>query len=306
MMRLNFYAGSGLDRAAHRRKDEDWLAARLRHPQAARIIPWWRGRHLITGADDAPLPAYLPVTADWWGWHLVMPPIYLGDDGGHSYFAVDISPLEDVDTHAEVAKLGRFVELRSLGTRIGQRAGGMYAYIRALMLWHGKHKFCGTCGSPTAAAEGGHSRRCTNPDCAAQHFPRHDPAVIMLVHDGGDRCLLGRQSRFPPGMYSTLAGFVEPGESLEETVMRECFEEAGVSVTDVKYHSSQPWPFPSSLMLGFHARATTLDVRADEDELEDVRWFSRDFVRKNQNGENFRLPPFDSISRQLIEAWLRG
>ena len=305
MPRPNFYTGSGLDRAAHRRKDADWLAARLRHPDAARLVPWWRGRHLVTGADDAPLPVFLSMAADWWAGHMALPPIYLGDDGDISYFAIDLSPLEDVDTHVEVAKLGRFVELRTLGTRIGQKTGSLYAYARSLLLWHGKHKFCGTCGAPTVPAEGGHSRRCTNPDCQAQHFPRHDPAVIMLVHDGGDRCLLGRQARFPPGFYSTLAGFVEPGESLEETVARECFEEAGVHVTDVTYHSSQPWPFPSSLMLGFHARATSFEVQADQEELEDVRWFDRDFILQTKGSDQFRLPPHDSISRQLIEAWLR-
>lgn len=306
MMKLNFYAGSGLDRAAHRRKDAQWLAERLRHPTETRIVPWWRGRHLVTGSEEAPLPAYLPVNADWWVRDVTLPPLYLGDSGGLSYFAVDLSPLEDIDSHPAIAGLGRFVELRSLSTRIGQRTGSLYAYVRALLLWHGKHRFCGSCGSPTEVVEAGHSRRCTNPACATPHFPRHDPAVIMLVHDGGDRCLLGRQARFPPGFYSTLAGFVEPGESLEETVARECMEEAGVKVTDIRYHSSQPWPFPSSLMLGFHARATSLEVKPDEDELEDVRWFSRDFLLKHKPSDEFRLPPHESISRQLIESWLKG
>ncbi|WP_445376380.1 NAD(+) diphosphatase [Niveispirillum fermenti] len=306
MMTPNFYTGSGLDRSAHRRKDAQWLADRLRQAPASRIIPWWRGQHLVTGPDEAPQPAFLPADATWWTAHLDMPPLYLGDINGFSYFAVDLSPLEDAGSHGEIARLGRLVELRSLGMRIDRHLGGIYAYIRALLLWHGRHQFCGACGSPTEAADAGHSRRCTSPACGISHFPRHDPAVIMLVHDGGDRCLLGRQSRFPPGMYSTLAGFVEPGESLEETVARECMEEAGVPVTDIRYHSSQPWPFPASLMLGFHARATGFDVRPDQEELEDVRWFSRDYILNPPPGDEFRLPPRDSISRQLISSWLRG
>jgi NAD+ diphosphatase len=170
------------------------------------------------------------------------------------------------------------------------------------MWWHARHRFCGVCGAPTESVEAGHVRRCTSPACGASHFPRTDPAVIMLVHDG-DRALLGRQKIWPPGMYSTLAGFVEPGESLEETVAREVFEESGIRVAEVRYHSSQPWPFPASLMIGFHAAAASREIRMDQSELEDCGWFSRaelrDFGRQGK-----ALPRADSIARRLIEDWL--
>jgi NAD+ diphosphatase len=146
-------------------------------------------------------------------------------------------------------------------------------------------------------------RRCPNPACGATHFPRTDPAVIMLVVDG-ERCLLGRQSQWPPGMHSTLAGFVEPGESLERAVAREVREEAGIEIDDVAYHSSQPWPFPSSLMLGFTARATTTELRVDTTELEAARWFEKDWLLAHEDDDAFRLPRRDSIARRLIEDWL--
>ncbi|WP_029013580.1 NAD(+) diphosphatase [Niveispirillum irakense] len=307
MAKLNFYAGSGLDRAAHYRKNPDWLAERLSPAGGTtRLVPYWRGKHLVAGPDEAPVPVFLSPGADWWRDLALLPPVFLGVEGEISYFAVDFSSIETVETHPAITALGRFQEMRAVARLMERSIGGLYAYIRALMLWHEKHRFCGSCGSPTDIAEAGHSRRCTNPTCGISHFPRHDPAVIMLVHDG-DRCVLGRQSRFPTGMYSTLAGFVEPGESLEETVARECYEEAGIRVTDIRYHSSQPWPFPSSLMLGFHARAATQDLRPDMDELEDVRWFSRDYLSSVGPGsDDFRLPPADSISRQLINCWLNG
>src|SRR5262249_4560440 len=150
----------------------------------------------------------------------------------------------------------------------------LLAYARGLMHWHARHGFCGVCGSRTESASAGHVRKCTNPDCGASHFPRTDPAVIMLVHDG-DKALLGRQKVWPQGMYSTLAGFVEPGESLEETVRREVYEETGIAVGEVVYHSSQPWPFPASLMIGFHAEARSRTINRVDSELEDAGWFSR-------------------------------
>ncbi len=304
MTKLNLYAGSGLDRAAHRRKDAEWLAGALASP-AARLLPYWRGKHLVTGPREAPEPVWLPVGERWWQDLGTVGPTFLGLEGEVPVFAVDLSAVEEPKEHPALSALGAFVDLRTLSPTLSAPLAGTFAYVRALMLWHERHRFCGVCGSPTEMAEAGHSRRCTNPACASSHFPRTDPAVIMLVHDG-DRCLLGRQGRFPPGMYSTLAGFVEAGESLEETVMRECLEEAGVQVTDVRYDSSQPWPFPSSLMLGFHARAVTTDIRTDDDELEDARWFTRDYLLAPHEPEEFLLPPKDSISRRLIDTWLFG
>jgi NAD+ diphosphatase len=179
----------------------------------------------------------------------------------------------------------------------------MLAYARGLMHWHARHRFCGVCGSPTESAEAGHVRRCTNPACAAMHFPRTDPAVIVLVTDGS-RALLGRQKSWPPGMHSVLAGFVEPGESLEDTVRREVHEETGIVVDEITYHSSQPWPFPSSIMLGFTARAATTALHVDPDELESAAWFEREFLLNSPENESFKLSRRDSIARRLIDDWL--
>jgi NAD+ diphosphatase len=168
--------------------------------------------------------------------------------------------------------------------------------------WHATHKYCGSCGAPTESREGGHLRVCTDPDCARAHFPRTDPAVIMLVAKD-DRCLLGRKAEWPPGRYSTLAGFVEPGESLEDAVRREVMEETGVVVSDVEYHSSQPWPFPASLMLGFFCRAETEVVQRNDKELEDARWFTREELRNGNGGMGIAPRPI-SIARRLIDDWL--
>jgi NAD+ diphosphatase len=187
--------------------------------------------------------------------------------------------------------------LRDLAPTLSQADGGMVAHAVALLNWHRRHRFCANCGTPSDSREAGHIRRC--PKCGAEHHPRTDPVVIMLVHDG-DRAILGRQAHWPPGRYSALAGFVEPGESLEEAVAREVREETGARVADVAYHSSQPWPFPASLMLGFIARWTSGEPVVGDGELEDVRWFTREEIAAGEA----KLPPRQAIARRLIEEWL--
>lgn len=310
---VNFYAGGALDRAAIRRKDPDWLRARLAEPET-RIVPYWRGRYLVTGPAEAPIPVWLSPSDAWWRDHLTLDPVFLGlgreADGPNpegrevAWFGIDLSGIEQPEAHEILPGLGSFVELRALGLMVPADVGHVLAYARGLFGWHAKHRFCGVCGSPTVPQDSGHQRKCTDPACGTSHFPRNDPAVIMLVHDGADRCLLGRQAQFPPGFFSTLAGFVEPGESLEDAVRREVLEESGIHVTDVHYHSSQPWPFPSSLMLGFTARATSFDIQVDKDELEDARWFDRDWIKSHKPSDDFRLSPRLSISRRLIDDWL--
>jgi NAD+ diphosphatase len=197
------------------------------------------------------------------------------------------------------------VGLRDAAARLSPADAGLVAYATAIVNWHRTHRYCANCGAATVMREAGHVRAC--PSCGAAHHPRTDPVVIMLVHDG-DRVLLGRQARWPAGRYSTLAGFVEPGESLEEAVAREVAEEAGVQVGAPLYRSSQPWPFPASLMLGFHAPYTGGDARATDAELEDVRWFDRAEIGAMARGEaaGLHLPPPQAIARRLIDEWLEG
>jgi len=301
---FNWYAGSPLERSAERRKDPDWLAAALAAP-ATRLVPLWRNRSLIAAAEGpAPRAVLLPLAQRhaWWQPLVSEPPLLLGLVDGVAWFAADFSGVDDPESLAAAAGSGTWVDLRQVGAQMPAGEAAICAYARGLLWWHQRHRFCGVCGRPTLVEEAGHVRRCSDPACAAPHFPRTDPAVIMLVVDG-DRCLLGRQPRFLPGVYSTLAGFVEPGESLEEAVAREVFEEAGIEVGRVSYHSSQPWPFPSSLMLGFYAEARTTTIQVDGFELEDARWFAR----ADLQGEGAtRLPRPDSIARRLIEDWLAG
>jgi NAD+ diphosphatase len=298
----NFYAANGLDRAGHRRRDPAWLAERLAHPES-RFVPVWRSQSLIAGlAGGAPEAVLLRREA------LVAvegEPILLGLREERAYFALDLSareaPLEAIRVREEAPI--EFTDLRRVGPLLARPDGALLAYARGIVHWHGRHRFCGVCGSPTRSEEGGHVRRCTDPACNSQHFPRTDPAVIMLVTDG-ERALLGRQKIWPKGQHSTLAGFVEPGESLEEAVAREVQEETGIVVEDVTYHSSQPWPFPSSIMLGFTARAAATDLRVAADEIETAGWYTRAELRQSPENETFRLPRRDSIARRLVEDWL--
>jgi len=304
-MRPNFYASCGLDRASGLRADAAWLKARLDDP-ATRLVPLWRNQNLFRArkldAQEPPQPLLLTRAEAGAIANGAAELVLLGIDAEAAYFALDLSAREDGAALAS-AWGGAFEDLRRHGPLLPHREGGVLAYARGILHWHARHRFCGVCGAPCASIEAGHVRVCSNPECKTQHFPRTDPAVIMLV-SCGEQCLLGRQRVWPPGMHSTLAGFVEPGESLEDAVAREVREEAGVSVAEVRYHSSQPWPFPSSIMLGFHAEARSLELAVNRDELEDARWFSRGELLASPEDESFRLPRRDSIARRLVESWL--
>jgi NAD+ diphosphatase len=296
----NIYAGNGLDRATHRRSDPLWLAEALASAQAGLAL-FRRGEILVTGPDDAPRilftcpPASLPET-----------PLFLGLHSGRPVFALEIS--EDSENGNLPDGRGRFAEVRQIGPLLPPDEANLLVMARGLLIWQARTRFCATCGHALATEEAGHVRRCLNPACAIPHFPRSDPVVIMLVTNG-NRALLGRQAAWTPGIYSVLAGFVEPGESLEQAVAREVLEESGIIVDHIHYHSSQPWPFPSSLMLGFRATAIGGVLAANPDELEDAAWFERDFLRQALHrtlpaSETFLLPRRDSLSRRLLEEWL--
>jgi NAD+ diphosphatase len=271
------------------------------------VVPVWRSQSLVVTGDvpAAALPALLELAELVEHPEAVAPPVLLGLRDGVPHFALDVSFVEEPAELPAFAGLGgEFVDLRQVGAVLSAEEGALLAYARAMMSWHRRSRFCGTCGAPTECRQGGHVRACTS--CGAEEFPRSDPAVIMLVHDGADRCLLARQSSWPPRVFSTLAGFVEPGESLEAAVTREVFEEAGVRVLEATYHSSQPWPFPSSIMLGFFARAEAAEPTVDPEEIETARWFSREELREQVELREVKLPAPLSIARRLVEDWLGG
>jgi NAD+ diphosphatase len=292
MQQRNIFAGPYLDRAAHLRQDPAWFAAALAD-ERSRAIPVWNSRSLIA-EGDTPRAVYLELSR--------IPPerlngtdlILLGRFGDTSFFAYEI---ESIDP-PRVPPGTRFEDLRLVASLLPIDEAGLLGYARAIISWRRRHRFCGTCGAKTVAAKSGHVLVCSDPSCRHEQFPRIDPAIIVLVSDG-ERALLGRQASWPIGRYSTIAGFVEPGESLEDAVAREVLEETGIEVERIEYHSSQPWPFPASLMLGFTAHARTTEVHLRDQELEDARWFSRADIAST----GALLPPRQSISFRLIEHW---
>lgn len=297
-MQNYFYATGDFDRSAQRREDQTWLKARLTDP-SSRFYPVWRLRHLVDAPTDPHLRHLDPVAqADLIARAETI--ILLGVENEVAHFAVDLSPL---DEHAATA-LGDFQELRGIGPLLPQRDGALMAYARGLAYWHQRHRFCGVCGSPTEVKAAGHQRQCMNRDCATVQFPRTDPAVIMRV-TCGNRILMARQGMWNPGMHSVLAGFVEPGESLEDAVAREVFEEVGLRVHNIRYFGSQPWPFPASLMLGFTAESDSEAFDLHDGEIESAQWMTRMDLLNSPESDVFRLPRADSISRKLIEDWVR-
>jgi NAD+ diphosphatase len=314
-----FYTQNTLDRADHLRKDETALKA-LWQRNDARIVPVWNNLSLVTKADSVEPPQALFL--DSGETILNGQSVFLGLEGETPFFAVDVSTLNDAESAAlpELAtgrngnsRPGEFKDLRQTGPALSAQDGSLLAYARGLMYWNSNTAYCTRCGHSMASCNGGHVRKCSNTECSYQAFPRTDPAVIMLVTysppaGGEPLCLLGRSPAWPEGVYSTLAGFVEPGESLEAAVQREVLEEVSVHTENVQYVASQPWPFPRSIMLGFEAVATTTEIVCDPDEIADAQWFTREQLKSFGNwgdeATGNKLPRPDSIARFLIDRWL--
>lgn len=277
------FAGAPLDRAPVERRRPEWLAARRADPDARSLVLSERGLWI----EDGRLLLVAPGGDS----------VFLGLSGERPLFAQDAGDAEP--------ERGRPAGLREAATELRAEEAALAAYAGSLLAWHRRHRFCANCGKPTEPRDAGHERHC--PACDAHHFPRTDPVVIVRVTDAQDRLLLGRQARWPQGRFSLLAGYVEPGETLEEAVRREVLEESGVTLDSVAYVASQPWPFPSSLMLGFEARAKAGEPHAADDELEDVRWFSRgDVAAAVEEREGpLGVPPRFAIARRLLEGWLQ-
>ena len=308
-----YYRELRLDRASESRKDQDWLQQQWtrRH---CRVFVLRNDKSLMRWRDrdrDQPEVIHLSQLEVAELASETAPAVFLGLDDSGPLFALDLSHHRE-DTLDHIVSGHEFIDLRDVGWLLDKQQAAQLAYARGLLFWNRHHRFCGSCGSPTLSHNGGHMRRCDNADCARMHFPRTDPAVIMLVEDRSDparpRCLLARNSRFPSRMMSTLAGFVDPLESLEETVAREVFEECGIRVGKITYQASQPWPFPSSIMLGFRAEAVSRKIAVDGVEIEEAYWFEprqlRQFGEWGDSGSDFCLPRRDSIARYLVETWV--
>jgi NAD+ diphosphatase len=292
MQQRNILAGPYMDRAAHLRKDPAWFANALADTRS-RFLPFCNSR-ILSVDGGAPRAALLDVSGVPEARRNDNELILLGRYDDINVFAFEIESTEP----PQLGPSTRFEDLRLVASMLSPMEAGLLGYARGMVLWRARHRFCGICGAVTLAARGGHVLICTNPACRHEQFPRTDPAIIVLVSDG-ERALLGRQSSWPVGRYSTIAGFVEPGESLEDAVAREVFEETGIEVDRIEYHSSQPWPFPSSLMLGFTAHALTTQILRRDDELEDAQWFTRADLASGRP----LVPPGVSISFRLIEHW---
>lgn len=300
------FTGSSLDRASHRRTDEDWIAAQLRDPHTL-VHPIWKLQSFAVGLEDGPLvPGFFAPGLCEGLANADAACVFLGLGRDRAVFALDVSAAENPETTGPLAGLGRFYELRASAARYQDSDLAMLGQAKALIDWHQRHGFCPRCGSPTRLMDAGYRRLC--PACGAEHFPRTDPVVIMLA-TRDDCCLVGRGRQFPGIMYSALAGFIEPGETIEEAVRREIFEETGIRTGNVRYVTSQPWPFPSSLMIGCFTEALDDDIRIDENELADARWLDRATARALLAGEpidGIRIPPRIAIAHHLIKAWIEG
>lgn len=293
-----------LDRAAAYRRDQAWVAERLRHP-LSRFVPVWRDRNLVaTGGEPRAVALGGAGLSDRLA-ALASEIILLGLEGETAYFAADLSHHEP-PALADLLGEAEFADIRGHRGLLENGAGAMLLQARGLMYWHRHNRFCCGCGAPTQSAQSGYARICTHADCGREHFPRLDPAIIVLVTRdtaAGEVCLLAHKSEWEAGRFATIAGFVEPGETIEEAVRREVMEEVGVVVTDVRYQASQPWPFPASLMLAFRARAASERIQVDNVEVSDARWFSRAEVLAGPAG-GIQVARGGSISRWLVDGWL--
>jgi NAD+ diphosphatase len=302
---VNTFAGNPLNRASERRPDADWLKAQMDSPDSL-AVALWNGKPLV---EDAPGERALRIA------YLSVPMVremaaandrllFLGLWKETAVFAVDLDGSAD-PADGPLRGMGRFEDLRAVALRLPEADAAILATAKSMFEWRRKHSFCPNCGQPSTAVDGGWKRVCEA--CKTEHFPRTDPVVIMLP-TFGEKCLLGRQAIWPKGMYSALAGFLEPGESIEEACAREVMEEAGLTAVAVRYHSTQPWPYPSSLMIGLHAEVSHDQAAPDQTELEEVRWFSREETRALLRGElkGAAAPGAMAIAHQLIKAWAEG
>lgn len=293
------FCGDPLDRAGNEKRNPEWVAQKLAAPET-RFLPFWKLNPLST-LDEQPDLLWLDRSV------LVHQgeneqPVLLGLRDGIAHFAVDLSPLADPIMELGIEG-GAFNDTRAVAPKVGVSAGTI-AHGRSMLDWHARHRFCPKCGGETSPRDAGTFRKCDS--CEADHFPRTDPVVIMVVWSG-NRCILGRQKAWAPGFYSALAGFVDQGETIEDAVRREVKEEVGLVVDEVQYRTSQPWPFPSSLMMGCFAHAVDEQETVDLFELDGARWFTREEIRRAythpDEPRDFGVPGHVAIAHHIIKDW---
>ena len=302
------FAGNPLDRVSEKRTDAKWIESR-RHDPSSRIFPIWKLQPFLLGRDDTKPPYELgllePGIADQVAGEDAIC-VFLGLEGDRALFALEIPDAKDPTKDGPLARRGFFRDARAAGQMVAIKDSGIMAQAKALIDWHQRHGFCPKCGARTKLMDAGYRRLCDN--CNSEHFPRVDPVVIMLATEG-EACLVGRGKLFPQGMFSALAGFIEPGETIEQAVQRELMEESSVKVGEVSYYATQPWPFPSSLMIGCFAKALSRDFKVDENELAEVRWIERKVARELIEGkrvDGILVPPPVAIAHHLIKAFALG
>ncbi len=299
--RRNQFTAVRLNRDVELRDDSGWVNETL-IKASARLVPLWRSRSLLQRDVDGTIAVYLS-PGELAEPDRIQPPTLLGNDGEREYFAVSVTDSQK-DAILEQNSGARFTDLRRASIDMAAKHAGILAYAKALHYWQHRHAFCGVCGNPNLLRSAGHRMKCSNEECGRESFPRIDPAIIVLVTHK-DACLLGRNAKWPAKHFSTLAGFVEPGESLEDAVVREVFEEVELRLSDIRYVSSQPWPFPASAMCGFYAEARDRNNSVSE-EVEEVRWFTVESLTQAVLDNEVRLSPPVSIAFRLLADWFKN
>ena len=311
----NIFSNNPLDRVSYLRSDPEWIKKMITDSKSM-FVPFSKGQPFVStisgltsksAAENQLSPAWFPY--NFFDNQIIENSIiiFLGLLDDIAFFAIDLSKINDPENQVNLINMGSFEDLMALSSQpIESGELAMLGQAKAIFEWHNSHTYCSRCGEKSNIVEGGYKRVCNH--CKAEHFPRTDPVVIMLA-TYNDQAFLGRQKRFPPGMYSALAGFIEPGESIEEAVARELNEEAGIIINDATYHSSQPWAFPNSLMIGCIAESTSEKFKLDEIEIDEGRWFQRTELKDAINGNgnsNFFVPPKMAIAHHLIKAFVEN
>ena len=311
----NIFSNNPLDRVSYLRSDPEWIKKMITDSKSM-FVPFSKGQPFVStisgltsksAVENQLSPAWFPY--NFFDNQIIENSIiiFLGLLNDIAFFAIDLSKINDPENQVNLINMGSFEDLMALSSQpIESGELAMLGQAKAIFEWHNSHTYCSRCGEKSNIVEGGYKRVCNH--CKAEHFPRTDPVVIMLA-TYNDQAFLGRQKRFPPGMYSALAGFIEPGESIEEAVARELNEEAGIIINDATYHSSQPWAFPNSLMIGCIAESTSEKFKLDEIEIDEGRWFQRTELKDAINGSgnsNFFVPPKMAIAHHLIKAFVEN